>query len=195
MNSLPHLSDYTLKNRAFNCRMRNRYYEEVYYAFRSLEQRLKNYEKEDDDNRKRFYTIDQEIKRYGQLLSKCLEYAQASIFFGKPNKVDFFSKDRRYGILQEEFFIVYFLQELLATTHYIMSRIETDTLLREMEQRAKDNQASGETKGFWTPLRKNLESMNQTTVQEFQDLCVHIQERFQIGNTVFGSIQSNQNFY
>ena len=25
-----HHSDYTLKNRAFNCRMRNRYYEEVY---------------------------------------------------------------------------------------------------------------------------------------------------------------------
>ena len=31
-----HHSDYTLKNRAFNCRMRNRYYEEVYYAFRAL---------------------------------------------------------------------------------------------------------------------------------------------------------------
>ena len=31
-----HHSDYTLKNRAFNCRMRNRYYEEVYYAFRAI---------------------------------------------------------------------------------------------------------------------------------------------------------------
>ena len=31
-----HHSDYTLKNRAFNCRMRNRYYEEVYYAFRAV---------------------------------------------------------------------------------------------------------------------------------------------------------------
>ena len=85
MKSLPHLFDYTLKNRAFNCRMRNRYYEEVYYAFRSLEQRLKNYENEETDNHERFYTIDQEIRRYEQILEKCLEYAQASVFFGKTN--------------------------------------------------------------------------------------------------------------
>ena len=87
MKSLPHLFDYTLKNRAFNCRMRNRYYEEVYYAFRSLEQRLKNYENEEADNHERFYTIDQEIRRYEQILEKCLEYAQASVFFGKTNKI------------------------------------------------------------------------------------------------------------
>ena len=35
ITSLRHC-DYTQKNRAFNCRMRNRYYEEVYYAFRAL---------------------------------------------------------------------------------------------------------------------------------------------------------------
>lgn len=196
MKSLPHLFDYTLKNRAFNCRMRNRYYEEVYYAFRSLEQRLKNYENQDTDNQERFYTIDQEIRRYEQILEKCLEYAQASVFFGKTNKMTLFSKDRRYGILQEEFFLVYFLQELLATTRYIISRIETDTLLREMENKAKSGQTETEhVSGFWRNLQKNLEILNHTTIKEFQDLCKHIQERFQTGNSVFGTLQELQHFY
>ena len=196
MKSLPHLFDYTLKNRAFNCRMRNRYYEEVYYAFRSLEQRLKNYENEEADNHERFYTIEQEIRRYEQILEKCLEYAQASVFFVNTNKISLFSKDRRYGILQEEFFLVYFLQELLATTRYIISRIETDTLLREMEQKARNGQAETvHVSGFWRNLQKNLEILSSTTIREFQDLCKHIQERFQTGNSVFGTLQELQNFY
>lgn len=192
---LPH-SDYTIKNRAFNCRMRNRYYEEVYYAFRSLEQRLKNYDKQDADNRTRFYTIEEEIKRYEKILEKCLEYAQAAVFFGKSDKIQPFSRDRRAGILQEEFFLVYFLQELLATTRYIISRIETDTLLREMEQRARNGQTSTEhVSGFWRNLQQNLEILNKTTAKEFTDLCDHIHERFQTGNSVFGTLQELQHFY
>ena len=198
MNSLPHLSDYTIKNRAFNCRMRNRYYEEVYYAFRSLEQRLQNYENENINNKERIYTINQEIHRYEQILRKCLEYAEAAVFFGKTNKIALYSEDKRYGILQEEFFLIYFLQELLATTHYIISRIETDSLLQEMEKKANQSVSKSDPEhlhGFWTRLQKNLKNLNLSTVQEFRDLCTHIKERFQIGNSVFGTLQENQNFY
>lgn len=194
--ALPHIFDYTLKNRAFNCRMRNRYYEEVYYAFRSLEQRLQNYDREEVDNRERFYTIDQEIRRYEQILGKCLEYAQSAVFFGKSDKLSLFSDDRRYGILQEEYFLVYFLQELLATTRYIISRIETDTLLREMEQKARNGQMNmPQASGFWQNLQKNLETLNKATSREFRDLCDHVRERFQTGNSVFGTLQELQHFY
>ena len=119
-----------------------------------------------------------------------------STSLSKNNKISLFSKDRRYGILQEEFFLVYFLQELLATTRYIISRIETDTLLREMEQKARNGQAETvHVSGFWRNLQKNLEILSSTTIREFQDLCKHIQERFQTGNSVFGTLQELQNFY
>lgn len=195
--TLPHLLDYTQKNREFNCRMRNRYYEEVYYSFRVLEQKLLCYGEAGVDSKTQFQTMNKEIKNYEQIIGKCLKYAQAAVFYGKTERTTLYSKDNRHGIFQEELFLVYFLQELLATTHYIISRVETDTQLREMEEKTRKglSDQNAHIPGFWTSLQKNLESMNQTTVQEFKDLCARIRERFQIGNAVFGTLQGTQNFY
>ena len=81
-----HHSDYTLKNRAFSCRMRNRYYEEVYYAFRAV---MPFDQKGNIDgaamNAEWFRNLAQEIKRLDRVLMTCLEYSQAAVFYGKAD--------------------------------------------------------------------------------------------------------------
>ena len=81
-----HHSDYTLKNRAFNCRMRNRYYEEVYYAFRAVMPLDAKGEIDGSAmNLKWFKNLAQEVNRLDRVLKTCLEYAQAAVFYGKAD--------------------------------------------------------------------------------------------------------------
>lgn len=188
-----HHSDYTLKNRAFNCRMRNRYYEEVYYAFRALTPG-------GDPAAPGTYSgwfqhLAKEIKHYERLLMTCLEYAQAAVFYGKADNATLYSKDKRWGILQEEIFLVHFLQELLSTTRYIISRIETDRMLQQWSTSMQDMKAKPVGSGFVTSIQQKLNAMNAATLDEFKELMKHIMERFQIGNTLFGTVQELQNFY
>lgn len=188
-----HHSDYTLKNRAFNCRMRNRYYEEVYYAFRALTPG-------GDPSAPSTYSgwfqhLTKEIKHYERLLMTCLEYAQAAVFYGKADNATLYSKDKRWGILQEEIFLVHFLHELLSTTRYIISRIETDRMLQQWSTSMQDMKAKPVGSGFVTSIQQKLNAMNAATLDEFKELMKHIMERFQIGNTLFGTVQELQNFY
>ena len=188
-----HHSDYTLKNRAFNCRMRNRYYEEVYYAFRALTPG-------GDPSAPGTYSgwfqhLTKEIKHYERLLMTCLEYAQAAVFYGEADNATLYSKDKRWGILQEEIFLVHFLQELLSTTRYIISRIETDRMLQQWSTSMQDMKAKPVGSGFVTSIQQKLNAMNAATLDEFKELMKHVMERFQIGNTLFGTVQELQNFY
>ena len=191
-----HHSDYTLKNRAFNCRMRNRYYEEVYYAFRAV---MPLDAKGDIDgsamNLDWFKNLAQEINRLDRVLKTCLEYAQAAVFYGKADIATLYSKDKRWGILQEEIFLVHFLQELLSTTRYIIARMETDTILQQWSGSMQDMKAKPMNSGFVSSIQEKLTAMNNATIEEFKDLFKHIIDRFQIGNTLFGTVQELQNFY
>lgn len=192
-----HHSDYTLKNRAFNCRMRNRYYEEVYYAFRAL---FPNDIAERKDinpvaDTVWFQHLGREIKRYERLLMTCLEYAQAAVFYGKAENATLYSKDKRWGILQEEIFMVHFLQELLSTTRYVIARIETDQMLQQWSGEMQDMKTKPVGSGYVNAIQQKLNEMNVATIDEFKDLLRHVLERFQIGNTLFGTIQELQNFY
>ncbi|MBR4783700.1 MULTISPECIES: hypothetical protein [Fibrobacter] len=191
-----HHSDYTLKNRAFNCRMRNRYYEEVYYAFRAV---MPLDAKGDIDgsamNLDWFKNLAQEINRLDRVLKTCLEYAQAAVFYGKADIATLYSKDKRWGILQEEIFLVHFLQELLSTTRYIIARMETDRILQQWSGSMQDMKAKPMNSGFVSSIQEKLTAMNNATIEEFKDLFKHIIDRFQIGNTLFGTVQELQNFY
>ena len=173
MISSLHHCDYTQKNRAFNCRMRNRYYEEVYYAFRAL--------------------FPNEIAE--RLLMTCLEYAQAAIFYGKAENSSLYSKDKRWGILQEEIFLVHFLQELLSTTRYVIARIDTDKVLQQWSGEMQGMKSSPVVYGFVSDIQGKLNTMNAGTIDEFKDLLKHVLDRFQIANTLFGTVQDLQNFY
>ena len=191
-----HHSDYTLKNRAFNCRMRNRYYEEVYYAFRAV---MPLDAKGDIDgsamNIEWFKNLTQEVKRLDRVLKTCLEYSQAAVFYGKADIATLYSKDKRWGILQEEIFLVHFLQELLSTTSYIIARMETDQMLQQWSGSMQDMKAKPMYSGFVSSIQEKLTAMNNATIEEFKDLFKHIIDRFQIGNTLFGTVQELQNFY
>ncbi|HQB65929.1 MAG TPA: hypothetical protein PK616_08555 [Fibrobacteraceae bacterium] len=194
MSIIQYKSDYTTRNRAFNCRMRNRYYEEVYYAFRALEPILS--ELETTDKKEIWHSqMSLQIQKYETIIVTCLEYAQASIFYGKTEKMSSFSTDKRWGILQEEIFIVYFLQELLSTIRYIGTRLDTDHVLQELDISMQLKIIHPQITGFISNLQKNLDALNKATVKEFLDLASHLKERFQIGNAVFGTLQELQHFY
>ena len=192
-----HHSDYTLKNRAFNCRMRNRYYEEVYYAFRALYPNEIAERKEPNPvaDTVWFQTLGKEIRRYERLIMTCLEYAQAAVFYGKADNAALYSKDKRWGILQEEIFMVHYLQELLSTTRYIIARIDTDQMLQQWSGEMQDMKTKPVSSGYVNTIQQKLNEMNAATIVEFKDLLQHVLERFQIGNTLFGTIQELQNFY
>ena len=192
-----HHSDYTLKNRAFNCRMRNRYYEEVYYAFRALFPNDIAERRETDPvaDTVWFQHLGREIKRYERLIMTCLEYAQAAVFYGKAENASLYSKDKRWGILQEEIFMVHFLQELLSTTRYVIARIDTDQMLQQWSGEMQDMKTKPVGSGYVNTIQQKLNEMNAATIVEFKDLLKHVLERFQIGNTLFGTIQELQNFY
>ena len=191
-----HHSDYTLKNRAFNCRMRNRYYEEVYYAFRAIMPTDMNGNIDGSAMDQDWFTnLKQEIKRLDKQIMTCLEYSQAAVFYGKADIATLYSKDKRWGILQEEIFLVHFLQELLSTTRYIIARIETDQMLQQWSGSMQDMKAKPMNSGFVSSIQEKLVAMNNATIEEFKDLFKHIIDRFQIGNTLFGTVQELQNFY
>ena len=191
-----HHSDYTLKNRAFNCRMRNRYYEEVYYAFRAV---MPLDAKGDIDgsamNLDWFKNLAQEINRLDRVLKTCLEYAQAAVFYGKADIATLYSKDKRWGILQEEIFLVHFLQELLSTIRYIIARLDSDKMLQDWSNTIQDMKSKPVRYGFVNTIQEKLDAMSSATIDEFKDLLKHVLDRFQIGNTLFGTIQELQNFY
>ncbi len=190
-----HHSDYTLKNRAFNCRMRNRYYEEVYYAFRALLPNDSTQGMTENENYAWFQNLSNEVRRYEHLITTCLEYAQAAIFYGKADNATLYSKDKRWGILQEEIFLVHFLQELLSTIRYIIARIETDQMLQEWSTSIQDMKSKPVRDGFVSSIQAKLNAMSTATIDEFKDLLKHVLDRFQIGNTLFGTVQELQNFY
>ena len=197
MISKLHHSDYTLKNRAFNCRMRNRYYEEVYYAFRAIfpNEVAERTEKNPVVDTIWFQNLSKEIKRYERLIMTCLEYAQAAIFYGKAENKAMYSKDKRWGILQEEIFLVHFLQELLYTIRYIIARFDTDKMLQDWSSTIQDMKAKPVRYGFVNTIQEKLDAMSNATMDEFKDLLKHVLDRFQIGNTLFGTVQELQNFY
>lgn len=177
--------------------MRNRYYEEVYYAFRALfpNDVAERAEPNPLADSMWFQHLSREIKRYERLLMTCLEYAQAAVYYGKAEHASLYSKDKRWGILQEEIFLVHFLQELLSTTRYVIARIDTDQMLQQWSGEIQDMKAKPVGSGYVNNIQEKLNEMNIATIGEFKDLLKHVLERFQIGNTLFGTVQELQNFY
>ena len=49
--------------------------------------------------------------------------------------------------------------------------------------------------GFVNTIQEKLDAMSNATMDEFKDLLKHVLDRFQIGNTLFGTVQELQNFY
>lgn len=194
MMTLSHpVEDETVRNRAFNCRMRNRRYEEVFYAFSALSPVIT--QNPVKDRKKWFAEISEKVNVCETSLEACLEYAQASTFFGKIEKIGRYSSENPRGILQEELLLVYFLSELQSTTRYLLSRLETDKELQGMDSEMETKKSGAFVSGFISSMHKNLHALNLATEKEFRDLHSHIKARFEIGNEIFGTLQEVQHFY
>ncbi len=90
---------------------------------------------------------------------------------------------------------MFFLSELQSTTRYLISRIETDKELQNMDSEMEIKKSGAYVSGFISNMHKNLNALNLATEKEFRDLQAHIKERFEIGNELFGTLQEVQHFY
>ncbi len=191
MNTPVPQTSQAIRNRAFHCRMRNRFYEEVYYAFRGLEALTQH-----DGSETWLMNLEAEIKHCMISLETCLEYAESAVFFGKDENIKAFGKDKRWGILQEEILITYFLKELKATSLYILSRIDTDRKLLEWSASMNPVVEKGTNPhGFITEIQHSMEQPNLSVAKNFKAVYDHVLSRFETGNSLFGTIQELQRYY
>ena len=87
------------------------------------------------------------------------------------------------------------MQELLSTIRYIIARFDTDKMLQDWSSTIQDMKAKPVRYGFVNTIQEKLDAMSNATMDEFKDLLKHVLDRFQIGNTLFGTVQELQNFY
>lgn len=182
-------SQQATRNRAFNCRMRNRNYEKSFYMFRKIESLVKS-----NPDLKEGEQLPQ-LREFAEILDTCLEYANAAIFYGKRKQIASYSQDRHWGILQEEVILVHFLEELLSSIRYIINRIETDHSLQAFAEQLSaqtDQRLSGD--GFVSRVVESLAALKETTSEEFTRLYMNIGQRYEIGNKLFGILQELQHF-
>ena len=177
------------RNREFHCKTRNRQYERAYYLFRKLESLARNPDEFRENDQMPL------LKEFAEAVESCLEHANASVFFGKRAKLQPYSKDRRYGILQEEYILVHFLQEVLSSILYVIRRIETDQSLQSFAEHLEGFKGSQtQPNGFVDRVLESLSALKETTADEFAQIYDVLSKRFQIGNKLFSLIQDLQRF-
>jgi len=177
------------RNREFHCKMRNRQYERSYYLFRKLEGLSKNPEEFKENDQLPM------LREFASSVETCLEHANACVFFGKRAKLQPYSKDRRYGILQEEYILVHFLQEVLSSVLYVVRRIETDQSLQAFATHLETfKEDSPHPNGFVDRVLESLTALKETTADEFAQIYGVLSMRYQIGNKLFSLIQDLQRF-
>ncbi|HSQ42010.1 MAG TPA: hypothetical protein VLM37_07010 [Fibrobacteraceae bacterium] len=179
------------RNREFHCKMRNRQYERAHYLFRKLEGLVN-----DPDN---FHENDQLplLRELASCVETCLEHANAAVFFGKRSKLQPYGKDRRYGILQEEYILVHFLEEVLSSVLYTIRRIETDVSLQVFAdglEEFKGDTPHPPQNGFVDRVLESLAALKNTSAEEFRQIYGVLSQRYQIGNKLFSLIQDLQRF-
>lgn len=182
-------SQQVTRNRAFNCRMRNRHYEKSYYLFRKIESLVKS-----NPLLKEGEQLPQ-LREFADTLDHCLEYANAAIFYGKRKKIDGYAVDRHWGILQEEVILVHFLEELVSSVRYIINRIETDHSLQAFaEELSAQTDVHLQGDGFVSRVVESLSALKETSTEEFTRLYASMSHRYEIGNKLFGILQELQHF-
>lgn len=182
----PALPQQISRNRIFNCKMRNRHYERAYYLFRKIEGVIKtNPEIQESEQLP-------QLREFAEALETCLEYADASIFYGKRHKIPSYKVDRRHGLLQEEIILVIFLKEILSSVRYVINRIETDHSLQSFSDELETLKASHRADGFVERVLTSLTELKQTGVTEFAQIYSVIGRRYEIGNKLYGLLQEFQ---
>jgi len=174
-------SQQIMRNRTYNCHMRNLYYEKSSYQFRRIKKSI--YPK------KQTHETEQlpEIHKFEEFLNVCLAYARAAVYSGKFEKILPFSQDHRWGILQEEILLVHFLEEQLSSVKYIISRIEINMKIQDFADKNKIDVLVNH-------ILYNINELNKNAEEDLRYFYDKIEKRYTVGNKLFGYLQELQNF-
>jgi hypothetical protein len=182
-------------NRKFNCLQRNTHYEQAYLFYYQLQQQTSgSFEGLVDAKKLELVT------NFSKSINEALQYARESVFPAKRYRLPQYRDDRVYGILREELIFVNFLEEMVSSIQYMLSRLETDNRLkefrnelehyrREHEMRGNNNQA-----GFVTMVLKSLDELQTSDRDHVDHILKSINQRFEVGNRLFSLIREMQNF-
>jgi hypothetical protein len=174
-------SQQTMRNRTYNCHMRNLYYEKSSYQFRKI--------KKATNSKKlpREVELLPELYKFEEFLGVCLSYAKAAVYSGKSEKILPYSQDHRWGILQEETVLVHFLEEQISSVKYIISHIETNKRIQDFANKNEDDILVNH-------ILYNINELDKNTEEDLHYFYNNIEKRYKIGNKLFGYLQELQNF-
>ncbi|MCL2283946.1 MAG: hypothetical protein FWC26_11585 [Fibromonadales bacterium] len=174
-------SQQVMRNRTYNRQMRNLYYERSNYQFRKIKKTVNSEATSDGHN------LLPELYEFEKLLNVCLYYARSAVASNKKEKIEPYSQDHRWGILQEEVVLVYFLEEQISSVKYIISHIETNRRIQTFANESKSDVIVHH-------LLSNIDELNQDTEADLCYFYDNIEKRYGIGNNLFGILQELQNF-
>jgi len=174
-------SQQTMRNRTYNRHMRNLYYEKSAYQFRKIKKAVDSQTPPSENDQLA------DLYEFLEFLNTCLSYANSSVYCGKSENVMHYSQDHHWGILQEEVVLVYFLEEQISSVKYIISRIETNRRIQSFAQK-------NETDVLLNHMISNIAELNQDAEKDLHYFYDNIENRYRIGNKLFGILQEMQNF-
>jgi hypothetical protein len=174
-------SQQVMRNRTYNRQMRNLYYEKSNYQFRKIKKEV------DSETSPEVQGLLPDFYEFEELLNVCLAYAKSAVSYSKSEKIEPYSQDHHWGILQEEVVLVYFLEEQISSVRYIINHLETNKRLQAFANESKSDVIVHH-------LLSNIEELNQDTEEDLRYFYNNIEKRYRIGNNLFGILQELQNF-
>jgi len=174
-------SQQIMRNRTYNCHMRNLYYEKSSYQFRKIKKSI--HSKTQPNSTEQL----SDLCKFEEFLDVCLSYAKAAVHSGKSERILPFSQDHRWGILQEEVLLMHFLDVQLSSVKYMISHIETLMRVHEFSNKNK-------TDALVKHILFNVNELNKSTEEDLHYFYEKLEKRYTVGNKLFGYLQELQNF-
>ena len=174
-------SQQVMRNRTYNRHMRNLYYEKSNYQFRRIKKIM------DFETVHKGQKLLPELYELMEHLNVCLSYAKLAIYCSKSEKIIPYSQDHRWGILQEEILLVYFLEEQISSTEYIVNHIKINGKIQAFAKKSESDVVVHH-------ILSNIDELNQDTENDLRYFCNNIEKRYKIGNKMFGILQELQSF-
>jgi len=174
-------SQQIMRNRTYNCHMRNLYYEKSSYQFRKIKKSM--------HSKTQPSSVEQlsDLCKFEEFLDVCLSYAKAAVYSGKSEKILPFSQDHRWGILQEEVLLMHFLDVQISSVKYMISHIETLMKVQAFSNKNKND-------ALVKHILFNIHELNKSTEEDLHYFYEKIEKRYMVGNKLFGYLQELQNF-
>jgi len=174
-------SQQVMRNRTYNRHMRNLYYEKSNYQFRKIKKSM------DVNVLPKELNLLPELYEFLEHLDVCQFYAKQAVYFKKDEKILPYSQDHHWGILQEEILLVYFLEEQISSTKYVVNHIETNQKIQSFAKKSENDVVVHH-------ILSNIDELNKDTEKDLRYFCDNIEKRYKIGNKLFGVLQELQNF-